>query len=86
MTEQPEPRIFYAYDWLSPRKGEVWHRRAFTDKRPELGIDEPPGDEAMANEMLIVIAQRFRPDVRFRLVRVTEEIIPSEARRFHVKE
>lgn len=73
MTSQ----VWYEYEYLMP--GRDWKGARFSLQR-YLGLDAEPTDEAEARETMQVVANRFRPAVRFRLVRMTRDTLDGEVR------
>lgn len=71
MTE----RSWFDYEWQRYDDPDGPWKRASFAKRPDLGYPEPPTDQSMAREMLEVIALRWKNGTKFRLVRMTEEVL-----------
>lgn len=72
----------YEYRMPPPYGAPGWRRSRFSYRPAVFGTDQDPGgdEEALAHEMLIVLALRYRPGTRFRLVRVNEEVFDDEDR------
>lgn len=60
------------------KPGEEWRPNVFRNRMAELGNETDPVDHDLAREMLVHWATRYRPDVRFRLVKITREVLDEE--------
>lgn len=70
--------VRYEYEYLLPpiaqgMRPEVWRRASFA-KRQDLGYPSAPTIHTDAWEMLQVIAPKWKPGTKLRLLRITEEI------------
>jgi hypothetical protein len=76
------PRSWFEFEYLLPPPYGIpgWRRSKFSYFPQTFGISTEPGggDEALAHEMLIIQSKRYRPGTKFRLVRVTEEVVGEQ--------